>query len=220
MISFDGVRKTYRIDGVRKVVLEDLTMSLPAGRNIAILGHNGAGKSTLMRLIAGAELPDEGRIHRSARVSWPLGFSGGFGGDMTGIENARFVARMYGEDSERIIAFVEEFSELGPSMRVPIRTYSSGMKARLAFGISMAIDFDYYLIDEVTAVGDTRFKKKCEEVFSSKLKHAKVLMTSHSTGAIRKMCESGCVLHQGKMRYFDDIEKAIELHDDNQTHAP
>ena len=131
MISFRGVRKTYRLKGVRKVIVDDVTLHLPSDRNIAILGENGAGKSTLMRLIAGAELPDRGRILRHGIVSWPLGFSGGFNGDMTGMENAKFVARMYGEDTERVVAYVEEFSELGRSMSLPIKTYSSGMKARL-----------------------------------------------------------------------------------------
>ncbi len=150
MIEFQDVRKTYRMKGVTKTILNGLTLKLPEGRNIGVLGHNGAGKSTFMRLIAGAELPDSGRIKRNVKVSWPLGFGGGFAGQMTGIENVRFVARMYGEDTERMVEFVEEFSELGKSMTLPIRTYSSGMKARLAFGVSMAVNFQCYLIDEIT----------------------------------------------------------------------
>ncbi|MCA1299385.1 ABC transporter ATP-binding protein [Stappia indica] len=217
MIEFENVRKTYRLSGVEKVILNDLSFAFPAKTNVAILGHNGAGKSTIMRLIAGAELPDRGRIHRKARVSWPLGFTGGFGGDMTGLENARFVARMYGEDSEAVVAFVEEFSELGPSMRLPIRTYSSGMRARLAFGVSMAIDFDYYLIDEITAVGDTRFKKKCDAVFETKLEKANIIMISHSIPTIRKFCESACLLDKGELSYFENVEDAIDRHEHNQS---
>lgn len=212
MISFRNVRKTYRLKGIRKVIVNDLTLDLPFDRNIAILGENGAGKSTLMRLIAGAELPDRGRITRRGTVSWPLGFSGGFNGDMTGLENAKFVARMYGEDTERVVAFVEEFAELGQSMRLPIKTYSSGMKARLAFGVSMAIDFSCYLIDEVTAVGDARFKRKCDEVFEDKVKSSSIIMISHSMATIRKFCQSGCFMEGGKLYYYEDVEDAIAAH--------
>lgn len=217
MIEFRNLRKTYRLSGIRKVIIDRLTMTLPGDRNIGILGHNGAGKSTLLRLIAGAELPDEGRVVRHGKISWPLGFSGGFNGNMTGIENARFVARMYGEDTESVIEFVEDFSELGSSMRLPITTYSSGMKARLAFGISMAINFSTYLIDEITAVGDTRFKKKCSEVFENKLQNSNIIMVSHSVSNIRKFSACGCVLHHGRLTFYDDIEEAIAVHDENQN---
>jgi capsular polysaccharide transport system ATP-binding protein len=216
MIGFRNVRKTYRLSGIRKVVIDNLTLDLPSDRNIAILGRNGAGKSTLMRLIAGAELPDQGQIIRRGRVSWPLGFSGGFNGDMTGIENARFVARMYGEDTERVVEFVEDFSELGPSMRLPIKTYSSGMKARLAFGVSMAINFSYYLIDEITAVGDDRFKRKCDQIFQEKIEKSKIIMISHSVPVIRKFCQSGCFLEGGHLHYFEDVEDAIARHNVSQ----
>ncbi|MEM8837426.1 MAG: ABC transporter ATP-binding protein [Pseudomonadota bacterium] len=217
MIEFRNVRKVYKMRGVEKVIINDLTMQFPPRENIGILGHNGAGKSTLMRMIAGAELPDRGRIKRNVNVSWPLGFGGGFNGNMTGTENARFVARMYGEDPKEIVQFVEEFSELGPSMKLPIKTYSSGMRARLAFGMSMAIDFGYYLIDEVTAVGDTRFKRKCDAVFQSKLETANIIMISHSLDTIRKFCDSACILDNGQLSYYDDIEEAIEIHETNQA---
>lgn len=217
MIEFRDLRKSYYLSGIRKIIINRLNMSFPGNRNIAILGHNGAGKSTLLRLIAGAELPDEGRVIRHGKISWPLGFSGGFNGNMTGIENARFLARMYGEDTESIIEFVEEFSELGPSMRLPIGTYSSGMKARLAFGVSMAINFSTYLIDEITAVGDARFKKKCDEVFESKLQNSNIIMVSHSIASVRKLADCGCVLHDGHLAFYDDIEEAIAIHDENQN---
>ncbi|WP_310618945.1 ABC transporter ATP-binding protein [Flexibacterium corallicola] len=212
MIEFSNVRKTYRLKGVEKVILKNLTMSFPKGKNVGIIGHNGAGKSTLMRLIAGAERPDEGSIKRRVKVSWPLGFAGGFSGNMTGIENVRFVSRMYGEDTERMIAYVEEFSELGASMRLPIKTYSSGMKARLAFGVSMAIDFNYYLIDEITAVGDARFKKKCDQVFQEKLQTANIIMISHSEGALKKLCDVGCLLHNGHVTMYDNLDGALKQH--------
>ncbi|SDR44838.1 ABC transporter ATP-binding protein [Pseudovibrio sp. Tun.PSC04-5.I4] len=216
MIEFKGVRKTYRLKGVTKVILNDLTATFPRGKNIGILGHNGAGKSTLMRLIAGAELPDSGRIKRNVKVSWPLGFGGGFAGTMTGIENVRFVARMYGEDTERMIDFVEDFSELGPSMALPIQSYSSGMKARLAFGVSMAINFKCYLIDEITAVGDVRFKRKCDEVFETKLKHANIIMISHSEATIKKHCDTAYLLNEGDLIKFDSVDAALAQHRTNQ----
>jgi len=217
MIEFESVRKTYRLGGVEKVIINDLTMTFPKNTNIGILGHNGAGKSTLMRLIAGAELPDAGRIRRNANVSWPLGFAGGFNGAMTGMENIRFVARMYGHEVEEVAAFVQDFSELGSSLRLPINTYSSGMKARLAFGISMAIDFDYYLIDEITAVGDAKFKRKCADVFEQKLEFSNIIMISHSVSTIRKYCESACLLNQGILTFFKDVNDAIKQHNKDQA---
>ena len=209
MIELRGISKTYRIKGVRKRVLDRLTFTFPRDRNVAIIGPNGAGKSTLMRLVSGAEQPDEGRIIRHGRVSWPLGFSGGFNGSMTGIENIRFVARVYGADTEAAIKYVKDFSELGVSLGLPIRTYSSGMKARLAFGMSMAIDFDCYLIDEITAVGDGIFKKKSKAVFREKLPKARIVMISHSMSQIREYCDCGLLLSPEGIMYFDNIEELI-----------
>lgn len=177
MIELIGVSKSYKLKGVRKSILQDVSFNFPRDRNVAILGANGIGKSTLLRLIAGTEQPDSGRISKSISVSWPLGFSGGFNGSMTGLENIRFVARIYGEDTEAVIDYVREFSELGSSISLPIRTYSSGMKARLAFGLSMAIKFECYLVDEITAVGDPQFKRKSRDVFSSKLLNSQIIMS-------------------------------------------
>lgn len=211
MIELQSVSKTYSLKGVKKRVLDRLTFAFP-DRNIAILGPNGVGKSTLMRLISGAEEPDEGRIIRHGRVSWPLGFSGGFNGSMTGLENIRFVARVYGEDTEAVISYVREFAELGPSLNLPIRTYSSGMKARLAFGMSMAIHFDCYLIDEITAVGDEKFKKKSRTVFHDKLPTARVVMISHSMSQIRDYCDCGILLTHEGISYFDDVDDLIAMY--------
>ena len=216
MIEFRGVTKNYRVNGIDKSILDNVNLALPIGRNIGILGHNGAGKSTLMRLIAGAELPTEGRIHRHVETSWPLGFSGGFNGNMTGMENIRFVGRMYGQNIQEMIDFVEDFSELGPSLHAPIQTYSSGMKARLAFGVSMAVNFGCYLIDEITAVGDKRFKEKCAEVFAHKLTTSKIIMVSHSARTLEKFCDAGCILHKGQLTYYDDLNDAMIIHEQNQ----
>lgn len=209
MLAFDRVSKSYRTKGVRKTILSDFSFRFPANRNVGIMGRNGAGKSTMMRLMAGIEPPDQGHVYRTSRVSWPLGFSGGFNGSMTGIENIRFVSRIYGEDTDRVIASVTAFAELGPSLRLPIKTYSSGMKARLAFGLSMAIDFDMYLIDEVTAVGDEDFKKKSKAVFQDKLARSQIVMVSHSPGTIRQYCDCGLLLEGDCIRYFDDVDDLL-----------
>ena len=209
MVDLVDISKTYTLQGVRKVIFDRLSFRFQPGRNIAIMGPNGAGKSTLLRLIAGTELPDRGRILRHVRVSWPLGFAGGFNGSMTGLENVRFVSRIYGQDTEAVIAYVEEFSELGESLRLPIRTYSSGMKARLAFGLSMAIDFDCYLIDEITAVGDATFKRKSKQALEGKLDHARVIMVSHSLETVKSYCDCGLLLTHAGLQYHDTVEELV-----------
>ena len=206
MLVFDKVSKFYRTKGVKKTILSEFSFQFPTDRNVGIMGKNGAGKSTMMRLMAGIEPPDLGHVYRTTRVSWPLGFAGGFNGSMTGIENIRFVSRIYGQDTEKIIAYVTEFAELGPSLRLPIKTYSSGMKARLAFGLSMAIDFDVYLIDEITAVGDEDFKKKSKAVFQDKLAKSQIIMISHSANTIKEYCDCGLLLEGNQIRYFDDVD--------------
>lgn len=216
MIAFENVTKSYRLQDTRKYVLRGFTAEFPK-RNIGILGPNGAGKSTLLRLIAGAAIPDSGTIRRQGRISWPLGFGGAFNGSLSGAENVRFIARIYGEDTERISAFVEEFSELGSFYRMPVSTYSSGMRARFAFGVSMAIAFDWYLVDEITAVGDERFRKKCLDMFRHRLAHSSIIMVSHSMRTIRDYCDMGGVIGGGRLVLFDSIEEAIAAH--NRTMA-
>jgi capsular polysaccharide transport system ATP-binding protein len=214
MLEFDRVSKFYRTKGVKKTILSDFSFKFPADRNVGIMGKNGAGKSTMMRLMAGIEPPDYGHIYRTTRVSWPLGFAGGFNGSMTGIENIRFVSRIYGQDPVKVIAYVTDFAELGPSLRLPIKTYSSGMKARLAFGLSMAIDFDLYLIDEITAVGDEDFKRKSKSVFQGKLAKSQIIMISHSPSTIKEYCDCGLLLEGNQIRYFDAVEDLLEAYNE------
>lgn len=218
VIRFENVTKFYRVRGTRKIILDGLNLELPP-RNIGILGGNGAGKSTMLRLIAGSELPNSGRIRRMGRVSWPLGFAASFNGSLTGAENARFVARIYGQDPRKILDFVEDFSELGNFFYMPVSTYSSGMRARLAFGVSMSMEFDTYLVDEITEVGDQRFKQRCRQHFKTKLGGANIIMVSHGLTSLRSYCDMGIVLKNGQVYVFDDIEKAISEHERNMKAA-
>lgn len=212
MIQLDKVFKFYRTEGHTKIVLDHVSATFESGRSYALLGVNGAGKSTTLRLIAGTELANSGKIRRSVRVSWPLGFAGAFHHAMTGRENAKFVARAYGEDVRQVLTFVEDFSELGDYLDAPIKTYSSGMMARLAFGLSMAVEFECYLIDEITAVGDQRFQARCNAAFNARRARADLIVVSHSMSTIKDYCDRGAVLVDGQMLMFDDVDKAIEVY--------
>ena len=208
MITLQRVTKTYpTLHGVN-VVLNDLSAVFPERRNIGIIGSNGAGKSTLMRLISGSEWPDSGTIVRKARVSWPVGFSGGFSGSLTGAENARFVARIYGMDVDAVSSFASRFAELGEYFDMPVKTYSSGMRARLAFALSMAVDFDVYLVDEITAVGDTLFQKKCRAAFDERRGRSTLIIVSHDMATIRAYCDSCALLRNGQLHFFESFDDA------------
>jgi capsular polysaccharide transport system ATP-binding protein len=212
MIQLNRIFKFYRTEGFVKIVLDHVSSTFEPGRSYGLLGVNGAGKSTTLRLIAGTELPNSGRIRRSVRVSWPLGFAGGFHPLMTGRENVKFVARAYGADCRKTLDFVEDFSELGDYLDVPIKTYSSGMGARLAFGVSMAIDFDCYLVDEIMAVGDARFQARCREAFEQRRRNSDLIVVSHSMGTIKDYCDRGAVLVDGQMIMFESVDSAIEIY--------
>ena len=212
MIQLDRVFKFYRTEGHVKIVLDHASIVFQSGRSYGLLGVNGAGKSTTLRLIAGTELPNSGRVRRSVRVSWPLGFAGGFHHLMTGRDNVKFVARVYGADVRKVLDFVEDFSELGDYIDVPVKTYSSGMMARLAFGLSMAIEFECYLIDEITSVGDLRFQTRCKVAFDHRRKNADLIVVSHSMATIKDYCDSGAVLVDGQLMMFDSVDKAIEVY--------
>lgn len=208
MITIRDISKRYKVNKGFKVVLDRVSYTFAPGENVGILGRNGAGKSTLMRIIGGEEAPDSGRVDRRSKVSWPIGFSGGFNKYLSGRENMRFVCRLYAQDYKRVSSFVEEFSELGPYMDMPIETYSSGMKAKLAFGMSMAFDFDFYLIDEVMAVGDAVFRRKSEAFFAERRQHATMIVVSHSMGTLRKLCDKILVLYEGSLREFPSNDEA------------
>ena len=212
MITFTNVSKTYHIRKFQKHVLHDLNFQIPDGSNLGICGANGAGKSTLMRLIAGVENPTTGKVTRDVTCSWPIGYSSCFQSSLTGADNARFIARIYGQPVEPLLAYVEEFAQLGPYFYQPIYSYSAGMSARLAFGISLAINFDCYLVDEVTAAGDDRFRQKCEEALHYRRTTGTLVMISHDSATLRGYCSTGAVLHDGRLTFYDTIDEAIDVH--------
>ena len=213
MIRFENLSKSFRVRGMRYTVIDDLTLTLPTGKSLALLGRNGAGKSTLLQLVAGTLRPDTGRIVSDGTISWPVGYSGSFHREMTGAQNVLFLARAYGVDTDALVAFVEDFAELGDHFHMPLRSYSSGMKSRLAFGVSMGIPFDTYLVDEATATGDARFKKKSRAVFADRMRRASALVVSHSMRQVREYCDSAVLLHEGRLRYYEDLEAAIAEHE-------
>ncbi|MGA1809524.1 ABC transporter ATP-binding protein [Sphingobium sp. WW5] len=217
MITFRNVSKTYHIRKFQKNVFSDLNFDIPTGTSLGICGANGAGKSTLMRLISGVESPTSGRIERSVTCSWPIGYASCFQSSLTGADNARFIARIYDKDIGELLAYVEEFAQLGAYFYQPIYSYSAGMLARLAFGVSLAIEFDCYLVDEVTAAGDDRFRQRCEEALHYRRETGTLLMISHDPGTLRAYCERGAVLHQGQLLFYDSIDEAIDVHMHNQA---
>jgi len=219
MIRFEDVSKTYHIRKFEKLIFTNLNFKIEKGESIGICGANGAGKSTLLRLIGGVEQPSSGKIVRAMKTSWPIGYSSCFQASLTGADNARFIARIYDEPEEELLAFVEDFAQLGPYFYQPIHTYSAGMNARLAFGISLAIDFECYLVDEVTGAGDERFRARCEEELMHRRDNATLIMTSHDPGTLRQYCRRGAVVYGGALVFFDTIEEASEVHHRLQLRA-
>ena len=212
MIEFQNISKGFWVRGVYQPVIRNLNLTLPSGKSLALLGRNGAGKSTLLNIVAGTMRPDTGQVVSDGSISFTVGYSGSFHGDMTGAQNTRFVARIYGVDTDELTDFVQDFAEIGKHFYMPVRTYSSGMKSRLAFGVSMGIKFDTYLIDEATATGDARFKKKSKEFFKARMTDSSAVMVSHNMGDIRNFCDAGLVLNDGKIEVFEDVEEAIARH--------
>lgn len=212
MIQIEHLTKSFLIQGHRKYVARDVSITLPDKASIGLLGRNGAGKSTFLKVISGTMRADSGRVISTGEISWQIGFAGSFHPDLSGAQNVRFVARAYGVDTDELIDYVQDFAELGRSFYAPFRTYSSGMRSRLAFGVSMGIPFSYYLIDEVTSVGDAAFRRKCTTVLHERLKEAGAIVVSHSDATLRTLCTHGMVLEDGQLTWHDDIETAIAEH--------
>ena len=209
MIALDQVSKSYRTRTGHKAVLDNVSVEFVSGHNFGILGANGAGKSTLIRLLAGSELPDRGTIRRDVRVSFPLGFGGTFHGSLSGRENVAFLARIYGAPIRATSDYVEAFAELAEYFDMPVNTYSAGMRARLGFAACLAIDFDVFLIDEVTEIGDTRFRRKCAHAFRARMHHSDILLVTHNSRTIRQYCDRGAILADGALHLYDDIGAAL-----------
>jgi capsular polysaccharide transport system ATP-binding protein len=212
MIALDRVSKSYRTANGRRVVLNHANVVFPSGCNIGVLGANGAGKSTLIRLLAGTEMPDRGRIRRDGRVSFPLGYGGTFHGTLSGRENVAFISRIYGAKLRQTIDYVGDFAELGDYYDMPVNTYSAGMRARLAFGACLAVDFDTYLIDEVTEIGDDRFRRKCAAAFRERMARTDIVLVTHNSRTMRQYCDRGAVLAGGELRYFDNLADALDAY--------
>jgi len=215
MIRLENLTKVFYERGQRKLVADGISLTFPAGVAVGLLGRNGAGKSSLLRMISGTIEPTMGRIVTEGTVSWPVGFAGSFHPDLSGSQNVRFIARVYGIDTDALVEFVEDFAELGVHFHLPFRTYSSGMRSRLAFGLSMGIEFQTYLVDEVTSVGDAAFRAKSEAVFQERMLNSGAIVVSHGMGMLRRNCQAGAVLENGHLTYFDNIEDAIAQHEQN-----
>jgi capsular polysaccharide transport system ATP-binding protein len=215
MIALEHITKAYYYRGHPKYIARDISIIFPSHTRVGLMGRNGAGKSTLLSIIAGSLNPDAGRVKVTGTISWPIGLQGCIHPELTGAQNVKFIARIYGVDTEELIDFVADFAELGLNFNEPVRNYSSGMRARLNFGMSMGIRFDTYLIDEVNAVGDAGFKKKSKMVFDDRMSRGGVLMVTHSDRMMKSMCTAGAVLENGEITYFEDVEEALEQHNRN-----
>lgn len=215
MFELKNVTKSYLTPKGRRYIFRNLSLSIPPGKNIGLIGRNGAGKSTLMRLLGGADIPDSGAIITDQSISWPVGLAGGFQGSMTGRDNIKFICRVYGAEGDAMrekVRYVQEFAEIGDWIDEPIKTYSSGMRSRVAFGLSMAFDFDYYLIDEVMSVGDAQFRRKCVEVFQEKLQQSKVVLVSHTMPEIEKLCDIVLLVRDGGIQIYEDVAEGIKAY--------
>lgn len=217
MIELRNLTKTFLLEGQRKTVARNISQVFPTGTSVALLGRNGAGKSSLLKMIAGTMDPTEGEIRSTGTISWPVGFAGSFHPDLTGAQNTRFIARIYGVETTELIDFVARFAELGPHFHLPLRSYSSGMRSRLAFGVSVGIPFDTYLIDEVVAVGDAIFRRKSGDLLRDRMRHSSAIVVSHSMPMVRQLCDVGAVLEDGDLTYYEDLDEAIEHHERNMS---
>jgi len=212
MLTVEGLTKRFHRDGKIRTLFEDLSFELPKGGRLGLLGRNGQGKSTLIRILGGVVLPSDGAVSWAMSSSWPLGFDGGVQGGMTGYDNVKFIARIYHHDPHEMIARVDDFAELGEALRMPVKYYSAGMRARLSFGISLAIKFDCYLIDEVIAVGDAAFREKCDHMLFGANHDRAFVIATHDLALIQNVCETAIIIESGRAKVFDDVDTAIEIY--------
>src|SRR5580704_16845484 len=214
MISAINISKEYRLEGRIHRAVSGLSFTMGRGEKLAVLGRNGAGKSTLIRLLGKVELPTSGTIEQTMSVSWPLALQGGFQGSLTGNDNMRFIARIYNKPFDEIKEYVEDFAELGTYLSEPVRIYSIGMRARFAFALSLAIDFDCYLIDEVIAAGDQRFQRRSHEELFEKRADRTLILASHVSEVVRSYCTRALILHRGRGKVFSDLDLGLQIYND------
>ena len=216
MIKVVNLSKTYVTKGKSRTIFKNINFTINKGESVALLGRNGAGKSTLLNIIGGVDQPDSGEVVRNCSVSWPLGLVGGFQGSLSARENVMFVSKlMYGNKSfliKKTIDFVESFAEIGSYFDLPFKTYSSGMRLRVTFGLSMAFSFDFYLVDEITSVGDQKFRKKCNEFLVNKVAQSSFIMVNHNLNALKDYCDKAIVLHNGNALMYNSLSEAIKMH--------
>jgi capsular polysaccharide transport system ATP-binding protein len=209
MVALQNVTKTFSVNGSKHTILDNVTVNFPERTSVALLGRNGAGKSSLLKIIAGTARPSSGKILRQGSVSWPVGFAGSFNGDLSGSQNVKFIARIYGVDTRILTEFVRDFADLGQHYHLPFRTYSAGMRSRLAFGVSMGVRFDTYLVDEVTSVGDAAFKERSEAMLTEPI------VVSHSLPLLKRICDHAAVLENSRIVFFDTVDEGIARHEEN-----
>jgi len=217
MIRFENLTKGFDVNGQRKLVIDNLNLTIATGKSLALLGRNGAGKSTLMQIIAGNMRADEGRVITDGAISWPVGLAGAVHPNLSGAQNTRFIARVYGVETEELVDFVQDFAQLGPHFYMEVRTYSAGMRSRLNFGLSMGIKFDTYLIDEVTGAGDAAFRSRSVALFHERMSTSDAIMVNHNLNELKEFCDAALVLEHGKLTYFEDLDEAIEVHKENMS---
>jgi len=220
MIIIEDIHKRYQTDhGPGKWVLRGISFTIPPKLNVGIIGANGAGKSTLLRIIGGVDQPNKGHVDRRCRVSWPMGFGGGLQGSLTGRQNAKFVCRIHGYEDAMAdrLAYIQDFAKIGEAFDQPVKTYSSGMRSRLQFGLSLAFDFDVYISDEVTSTGDAAFRNKAAAAFKALADHASLIMVSHSEDTLKQFCTAGVLIHDGGAHWFDQIDDALQAYKEQQN---
>lgn len=211
-VKLENICKAFPLRSGLKYALKNINLTIKSEDKLGILGMNGSGKSTLIRIISGATKPTTGKVIKKMKVSWPLAFQGGFQGSLTGLDNLKFICRIYGANWKEKIDFVQDFAELGKYFYEPVKTYSSGMRARLAFALSLAIDFDCYLIDEIVAVGDQRFQKKSKVELFEKRADRSFVLSSHQPSYIKEHCNRFFVLSEGNLIEFESIDQAWQFY--------
>ena len=220
MIIVNDVHKRYQTErGPSKWVLQGVNLTLPTNVSVGLIGANGAGKSTLLRIIGGVDQPNKGHVERHCRVSWPMGFGGGLQGSLTGRQNAKFVCRVHGheDDIPERLAYIQDFAEIGEAFDQPVKSYSSGMRSRLQFGLSLAFDFDVYISDEVTSTGDAAFKQKAVDAFKNLADHSSLIMVSHGESTLKQFCTSGILMADGRAHWFDQIDDALNAYKEGMS---